>query len=546
MRTHILNLRRSSLCIHAAGLAAALALSIAPVSALAQAKTSLFRTSDACMACHNGLSTPKGEDISIGFAWRSSMMGNAGRDPYWMAAVRREITEHPSQRAVIEDECSACHLPMTRFHAVQAGGKGQVFANIHSGASAGPMQLLAQDGVSCTLCHQITADKLGTRESFVAGFVIDTKEPMGSRPVFGPFDVPPGKSRIMRSSSDFVPTKGEHLQRSEICATCHTLFTTAFDAGGKAVGELPEQMPYLEWQHSAFRDHEGCQDCHMPAVREATPVSSVMGGPRDQVARHDFRGGNFFMPRLLNRAHAALGVTALPQELDATSRRAVELLSDKTARLTLSEPRAENGQLDFEVAVENLAGHKLPTGYPSRRAWLHVTVRDSGGAAIFESGALAQDGSIAGNDNDRDARSFEPHHDTITTADQVQIYETILGDPRDKVTTGLLTAVRYLKDNRLLPRGFDKTKAPNAVAVRGEAAKDDDFGASGDKVHFRIAVGKAAAPFQVEAELLYQPIAYRWAHNLGATPSAESTRFLSLWRKAADASATRIAVARAE
>ena len=41
-----------------------------------------FQTSDRCMPCHNGLTTPTGEDISIGLSWRTSMMGNSGRDPY--------------------------------------------------------------------------------------------------------------------------------------------------------------------------------------------------------------------------------------------------------------------------------------------------------------------------------------------------------------------------------------------------------------------------------------------------------------------------------
>src|SRR5215472_15594504 len=49
-----------------------------------------FQTSDRCQACHNGLTTPTGEDISIGVSWRSSIMANSGRDPYWMASVRRE------------------------------------------------------------------------------------------------------------------------------------------------------------------------------------------------------------------------------------------------------------------------------------------------------------------------------------------------------------------------------------------------------------------------------------------------------------------------
>src|SRR5688572_29979564 len=72
----------------------------------------LFQTSDRCMACHNTLSTSAGEDISIGFAWRPTMMANSARDPYWQAGVRRETIDHPRARAAIEEECSRCHMPM--------------------------------------------------------------------------------------------------------------------------------------------------------------------------------------------------------------------------------------------------------------------------------------------------------------------------------------------------------------------------------------------------------------------------------------------------
>jgi len=37
----------------------------------------VFRTSDRCVACHNGLKTSEGEDISIGSQWRSSIMANS-------------------------------------------------------------------------------------------------------------------------------------------------------------------------------------------------------------------------------------------------------------------------------------------------------------------------------------------------------------------------------------------------------------------------------------------------------------------------------------
>ena len=70
-------------------------------------------------------------------------------------------------------------------------------------------------------------------------------------------------------------------RRSELCATCHTLFTQALDPQGTVVGELPEQVPYQEWLHSAFRGARSCQSCHMPAVAEKVRISSVFGEPRE-------------------------------------------------------------------------------------------------------------------------------------------------------------------------------------------------------------------------------------------------------------------------
>src|ERR1700726_2549145 len=73
-----------------------------------------FQTSDRCLACHNGLTTPSGKDVSIGFDWRSSIMANSARDPYWQASVRRGGLDHPEARAVIEDGCADCHMPIAR------------------------------------------------------------------------------------------------------------------------------------------------------------------------------------------------------------------------------------------------------------------------------------------------------------------------------------------------------------------------------------------------------------------------------------------------
>ncbi len=93
----------------------------------------LFRTSDRCIACHKGVSTSAGLDVSIAYDWRASMMANSARDPYWQAAVRRELIDHPEAAAAIEDKCSRCHMPMASVTAQADGRAGTVFANLPGG-----------------------------------------------------------------------------------------------------------------------------------------------------------------------------------------------------------------------------------------------------------------------------------------------------------------------------------------------------------------------------------------------------------------------------
>ncbi|HVS13845.1 MAG TPA: hypothetical protein VMV46_07975 [Thermoanaerobaculia bacterium] len=502
----------------------------------------LFSASDSCMACHNGLITPTGQDISIGVEWRASMMANAARDPYWQAAVRRETIDHPESQAAIEGECSICHMPMAAKTAMAGGGHGEVFTHLPVGQAATPEAVLAADGVSCTVCHQIAPEGLGEESTFTGGFVVDTRLVSGQRTIYGPFEVDEGRAEVMRSASRFRPAEGTHVQSSELCATCHTLYTKSLGPGGVITGELPEQVPYLEWKHSAYwREGKSCQSCHMPVVEHETPVSSVLGLPRAEVSRHTFRGGNFFMLRMLNRYRDELGVTALPAELEATANRTLEHLRTAAARVAVENAAVAAGSLELEVAVTNLAGHKLPSAYPSRRAWLHLTVRDLDGALVFESGALGADGAIAGNDNDAGEAGYEPHHAVIRDPGQVQIYEAILGDPNGAVTTGLLTAVRYLKDNRLLPRGFDRSTADPDVALKGAATEDADFLDGSDRVRYVVPLGGAPGPYRVEAVLRYQPIGFRWARNLGPYQSFETERFTRYWNAMSEVSATELA-----
>ena len=344
----------------------------------------------------------------------------------------------------------------------------------------------------------------------------------------------------------FVQAEAPHIKQSELCASCHTLITEAFGPNGEVVGSLPEQMNYQEWQHSAFRKEErSCQSCHMPPVAGPVRISSVLGDTRDQLSQHVFVGGNAFMVRMLNRYRSELGVAALPSELEATARATMRQLQGETATLSTSALEINGTQLTFSVDVRNLTGHKFPTGYPSRRAWLHVTVRDGDNVAVFESGRVDDTGAIRGNDNDADPRKFEPHYEQITNANEVQIYEPIIGDPSGIPTTGLLSATQYLKDNRLLPRGFDKASAAPEIGVYGSATSDPDFTESGDRIRYTVEVLRTGS-YTVEVELRYQTIGYRWAHNLDTYDAPEPKRFATYYRSMSSSSSIVVAEAIAQ
>jgi hypothetical protein len=61
----------------AAGTVAALAAALLAGAQTPKPVKPDFQTSDRCLACHNGLQSPSGEDISIGYDWRASIMANS-------------------------------------------------------------------------------------------------------------------------------------------------------------------------------------------------------------------------------------------------------------------------------------------------------------------------------------------------------------------------------------------------------------------------------------------------------------------------------------
>jgi hypothetical protein len=333
----------------------------------------------------------------------------------------------------------------------------------------------------------------------------------------------------MLSPTGFEPRYGEHVLDSAICATCHTLYTPYLDAQGEIAGYFPEQTVYQEWENSAFNGTQTCQECHMPKVTGYVAASTEWGPLSKFTRLHSFTGANLFMLRLLNANADAVKLTAEDAQMQAAIERVTEQLQTNSAKLTLNTVSVEDGILTAEVTVQPLTGHKFPSGYPSRRVWLHLTIVDETGNVLFESGSVENNGLIIGNDNDTDPAQYEPHYMQITTPDQVQIYEPIMINVEGQVTTDLLMGAAYAKDNRLLPDGFDINSASPDIVPYGVAADDPDFDAGGDTVIYQVDLGQVSGTLTVSVELLYQSIGYRWAENLRAFDTLEGDQFFGMY-----------------
>jgi hypothetical protein len=191
------------------------------------------------------------------------------------------------------------------------------------------------------------------------------------------------------------------------------------------------------------------------------------------------------------------------------------------------------------LKISNRAGHKLPTAYPSRRAYIHFIVRDENGIPVFESGKTNPNGSIVGvaADDELSRYDYEPHYQEITHPEQVQVYESIIQDVNGAVTYTLLRAAGYRKDNRIAPAGFDKNAVGDDIRVAGAAMNDPDFNLGSDTITYRVPVGSGS--LTVTAELRFQTLAYGYIKDLFYDQDdPEVARFRRLYDAAAIRSET--------
>lgn len=500
--------------------------------------TPLFNAAGTCSMCHadNGgpaMKDAAGRNVSPLSLWRTSMMALSGRDPYFFAALSHEIAENPGAKDVIESTCTRCHAPEA---AVTLAAENKHISLTELIEDTNNISALGREGVGCTLCHQIQPENLGSPQSFTGNYQIGT-----AREIYGPHMNP--FANPMKQHVNYTPTYSSHIQDSALCATCHQVITHPIDANGNPAGdEVMEQVPYFEWQNSQFSagaTAQSCQSCHMPIVdQDGNPINTklsnmpAMLNPRSPFGRHILAGGNAYMLELLseNTAWLNAGLSASDLKEGAATVRATLKTAASIEIVSASRVATE---LRIDVRVKNHTGHKFPTAYPSRRAWIRLTVADTQGQIVFESGRYDGRGAlIDANGNRLDgATAILPHRQQIVSEAEVQVYEGVMKDGTGAPTHVLLRATGFAKDNRLLPMGYSAAhpNAPkiNPIGIGG----DPDYGANAmDNIQYRIANAPAGA-LSVEAELLFQTVPPAAFDVLAGAETPAANHFVAMGEK---------------
>lgn len=514
------------------------AIGLPDLPAASMISSATFTAAGACSMCHANNNGPAmkdaaGRDVSPLSLWRTSMMALSGRDPYFFAALSHEIEDNPGAKAVIETTCTRCHAPEA---SVELAAQNTHITLDELIEDTSKTSVLGREGVGCTLCHQIKPDNLGSPSSFTGHYEIGMQ-----REIYGPHQNP--FANPMKMNVNYTPTYADHMQQSALCATCHTVITRSLDAKGNASGpEVMEQVPYFEWQNSQYAmgpSPKSCQSCHMPTVdQDGNPITTKISNmppflnPRSPFGRHTLAGGNVYMLELLSENTPWLNAGLSPSDLK-DSAAAVLANLQTAASLELVSASRNGADLIVDLRVKNNTGHKFPTAYPSRRAWLHVTVSDANNTIVFESGRFDSMGSLIDSKGNRidGEKMILPHQKEIASGDMVQVYEGVMKDETGGPTHILLRATGFAKDNRILPAGYSMAH-PNASKTNPIGVSGDlNFSTDGsDTTRYRI-VNAPAGMLNIKAELLFQTVTPIAFDILSSAKTPAANHFIAMGKK---------------
>ena len=487
-----------------------------------------FLPSFSCRGCHGYDSAQvanineAGEDVNLVDRWESSMMALSAKDPFWKAKLTHEITVNPGHAGVIQNKCLDCHAPMGAY---TSQFKGNPFYSLTYLAT----DSLGLDGVSCGGCHAI-APTVGYTYSGIIPYDTNDVE-------YGPFTAP--FVAPMQLYEGLTPVYSPHMDDAKVCSACHTLITQSVDlAGNYTGGYFVEQATFHEYKNSDYPANSiKCQTCHMPQL--ADPIHIANGNTslpqRSPFNQHVFAGANVFMLNLIKANRGALGAYVPDKSFDSTIVATKAMLQKQTLDFDLQQVSITSDTAFFKVMLKNKAGHKFPSGYPSRRAVLQFVVIDGMGDTVFQTGIFNNQYRVIGENS-----NFEIHHNTINQSHVPQIYEQVPGDVGGNFTSVLERAAILLKDNRIPPLGFTSlSPVYDTVIVSADADIDADFnkvsaleGSGVDWVHFAVPLAGAVGNINIKSKVYYQSVPPKWVADMFTYSTPEINTFQTMYNAA--------------
>jgi len=558
--------------------------------------------------------TVSGVNVSPYGEWRWSPMGLAGRDPIFFAQLESEFAYFdtlPSPRreeltTMVRNACLTCHGAMGKRQLdTDNGGKGDFqLSYLQITDRSDPhfkYGALARDGISCQVCHRNASDQapppgVTPLEYFLKNSITGHFQISKPDELYGPFKDDEISPYTMQTGTDIKPEFNAYIKSSRMCGSCHTIDLPVVDG---APGEMKiEQATYLEWLNSQYQNEFGtswpksksCQDCHMPGnyhsekkgidvpqiqqriaiIEDETYPAADNRVATDKITvrvrkegfrRHELLGLNVFLLEMFDQFNDVLGVrkddymTGSSTDLQDAIDNYVQQAQQRSAKVTTTVTVTGAQQIQADVAVTNLAGHRFPSGVSFRRLFIELLVTDDKQNVVWASGRTNGLGVIVdGNGKPlpseffaeyKDAQgkvrqSYQPHYETITAQNQVQIYEELNLNADGKFTTNFTRRDVQLKDNRLLPIGWTQ-KGPDpslngryldSTHPEGNAIKDPDYqdGRAGtDNITYKIKLpaGVDASKCKVQATLYYQTIPpYYLNQRFTAAPNGDATKRL--------------------
>lgn len=433
-----------------------------------------FADADTCSGCHSGKANQDKTFLPFD-TWAGTMMANAARDPVFFAALTVANQDAPG----VGTYCLRCHSPIGFVQGHATPPDGSAFDKFDN------------QGVGCETCHRAVQSPAPNNPYFLSDAQLVFVE---SPAKHGPYD-------NEDSPAHDASVKDTGLSESRFCGQCHQVTNPDVhlkdDTGKDTAFEFPLDTTYEEWASSDYGKSGGaafksCIDCHMPKKTGEHAVTNLFDGtPRTDPRIHAFVGGNHWGIQAVMAKNPKRAM-AYPDAFNLALQGTLDNLA-KAVKVTLVESPMSGtpgGSLQVKVRVENLTGHKFPTGYAeSRRAWIGISLVD----------AQKKEQALLG--------AYDLATGEIQAAPATRIYRAEHGKwdgQKSQPDEHLALHDRVISDTRIPPQGFVATET---TKPSGEIDFSDgnDGTKSFDEASFTLtAPADAAGDLTLSARVYYQ------------------------------------------